>query len=113
VQREGDNTTHFSVVDANGNRVAATLSVNLPFGAGVIAGDTGVVLNNEMNDFAIAPNTPDAFNLSGGMANQVDAGKRPLSSMTPTFVEDDRGLLVFRDAGRLAHHQHGAARHLD
>ncbi len=99
LQREGDNTTHFSVVDANGNRVAATLSVNLPFGAGVIAGDTGVVLNNEMNDFAIAPNTPDAFNLSGGMANQVDAGKRPLSSMTPTFVEDDRGLLVLGTPG--------------
>jgi gamma-glutamyltranspeptidase/glutathione hydrolase len=99
LQREGDNTTHFSVVDANGNRVAATLSVNLPFGAGVVAGDTGVLLNDQMNDFAIAPDTPNAFNLSGGIANQVDAGKRPLSSMTPTFVEDDRGLLVFGTPG--------------
>ncbi len=99
LQREGDNTTHFSVVDANGNRVAATLSVNLPFGAGVVAGDTGVLLNDQMNDFAIAPDTPNAFNLSGGIANQVDGGKRPLSSMTPTFVEDDRGLLVFGTPG--------------
>ena len=99
LQREGDNTTHFSVVDAEGNRVAATLSVNLPFGAGVIAGDTGVLLNDEMNDFAITPTTANAYGLTGGSANQVDAGKRPLSSMTPTFVEDDRGVLVLGTPG--------------
>ncbi len=97
--REGDNTTHFSVVDREGNRVAATVSINLPFGAGVIAGDTGVLLNDEMDDFAIAPDVPNAYRLVGARANQVDAYKRPLSSMTPTFVEDERGVLVFGTPG--------------
>jgi gamma-glutamyltranspeptidase/glutathione hydrolase len=97
--REGDNTTHFSVVDADGNRVAATLSVNLPFGAGVMAGDTGVLLNNEMNDFAIGGERASAYRLAGGAANAVEARKRPLSSMTPTFVEDARGVLVFGTPG--------------
>lgn len=96
---EGDNTTHFSVVDAQGNRVAATLSVNLPFGAGVVAGDTGVLLNDEMNDFAISGEQANAFGLTGGAANAVAPGKRPLSSMTPTFLEDDRGVLVFGTPG--------------
>ena len=96
---EGDDTTHFSVVDRDGNRVAATLSINLPFGAGVIAGDTGVILNDEMDDFAIAPNTPNAYRLIQESANQVDAFKRPLSSMTPTFVEDERGVLVLGTPG--------------
>lgn len=95
---EGDNTTHFSVVDADGNRVAATLSINLPFGAGVMAGDTGVLLNDEMNDFAIGEQG-NAYGLVGGAANAVEAGKRPLSSMTPTFVEDARGVLVFGTPG--------------
>jgi gamma-glutamyltranspeptidase/glutathione hydrolase len=97
--REGDNTTHFSVVDADGNRVAATLSVNLPFGSGMMAGDTGVLLNNEMNDFAIGGEQASAYRLAGGTANAVAAGKRPLSSMTPTFVEDARGVLVFGTPG--------------
>ena len=97
--QEGDNTTHFSVVDADGNRVAATLSINLPFGAGVIAGDTGVLLNDEMNDFAIGGEQASAYRLSGGAANAVQAGKRPLSSMTPTFVEDARGVLAFGTPG--------------
>jgi gamma-glutamyltranspeptidase/glutathione hydrolase len=96
---EGENTTHFSVVDREGNRVAATLSINLPFGAGVMAGDTGVLLNDEMDDFAIAPGTPNAYQLVGASANQVEARKRPLSSMTPTFVEDERGWLVFGTPG--------------
>jgi len=96
---EGDNTTHFSVVDRDGNRVAATLSINLPFGAGVVAGDTGVLLNDEMDDFAIAPDVPNAYGLVGARGNQVEAGKRPLSSMTPTFVEDERGVLVFGTPG--------------
>jgi gamma-glutamyltranspeptidase/glutathione hydrolase len=99
ILREGDNTTHFSVVDADGNRVAATLSVNLPFGAGLMAGDTGVLLNNEMNDFAIGGEQASAYRLAGGAANAVEAGKRPLSSMTPTFVEDARGVLVFGTPG--------------
>jgi gamma-glutamyltranspeptidase/glutathione hydrolase len=96
---EGDNTTHFSVVDRDGNRVAATLSINLPFGAGVMAGDTGVLLNDEMDDFAIAPDVPNAYRLIGASANQIDARKRPLSSMTPTFVEDERGVLVLGTPG--------------
>jgi gamma-glutamyltranspeptidase / glutathione hydrolase len=96
---EGDNTTHFSIVDAAGNRVAATLSINLPFGAGVMAGDTGVVLNDEMDDFAILPNTENAYHLVGGANNQVQPYKRPLSSMTPTFVEDERGVLVLGTPG--------------
>ncbi len=96
---EGDNTTHFSVVDAQGNRVAATLSINLPFGAGVMAGDTGVLLNDEMNDFAVGGAAGNAFGLSGGAANAVAPGKRPLSSMTPAFVEDERGVLVLGTPG--------------
>jgi len=96
---EGDNTTHFSIVDREGNRVAATLSINLPFGAGAMAGDTGVLLNDEMDDFAIAPDMPNAYQLMGASANQIEGGKRPLSSMTPTFVEDERGLLVFGTPG--------------
>ena len=96
---EGDNTTHFSVVDRDGNRVAATLSINLPFGAGVVAGDTGVLLNDEMDDFTVAPDTANAFQLVGGSANRIEGGKRPLSSMTPTFVEDERGLLVIGTPG--------------
>lgn len=97
--RQGDNTTHFSIVDANGNWVAATLSVNLPFGAGTMAGDTGVLLNDEMNDFSIAPASGNAYGLVGGTANAVAPGKRPLSSMTPTFVEDARGTLVLGTPG--------------
>jgi len=96
---EGDNTTHFSIVDAEGNRAAATLSVNLPFGAGVVAGDTGVLLNDEMNDFAIAPGVPNAYGLIGNEANAVQPHKRPLSSMTPAFVEDERGILVLGTPG--------------
>lgn len=99
VLHEGDNTTHFSIADGNGNLVAATLSVNLPFGAGVVAGDTGVLLNNEMNDFAIAKDLPNAFRLTGGASNAVAPGKRPLSSMAPTFVEDARGTLVLGTPG--------------
>ncbi len=97
--REGDNTTHFSVIDREGNRVGATLTINLPFGAGVMAGDTGVILNDEMNDFAIAPGTPNVFRLVGEAGNRIEAFKRPLSSMTPTFVEDDRGVLVLGTPG--------------
>jgi len=97
--REGDNTTHFSIADAEGNLVAATLSVNLPFGAASVAGDTGVLLNNEMNDFAIGRDLPNAYRLTGGAANAVAPGKRPLSSMSPTFVEDARGTLVLGTPG--------------
>lgn len=93
------NTTHFSIVDGAGNRVAATLTINLLFGAGLVAGDTGVLLNNEMDDFSLAPDLPNAFRLVGGEANAIAPGRRPLSSMTPTFVEDARGVLVLGAPG--------------
>ena len=96
---EGEDTTHFSVVDAGGNRVAATLSINGPFGAGTVAGTTGVLLNNEMNDFAIVAGVPNLYGLVGLSANRIEPGKRPLSSMSPTFVEDDRGVLVLGTPG--------------
>jgi gamma-glutamyltranspeptidase/glutathione hydrolase len=96
---EGEETTHFSIVDSNGNRVAATLSINGPFGAGLTAGDTGVLLNNHMDDFAIAPSSPNLYKLVGNAANAIAPGKRPLSSMSPTFVENDRGVLVLGTPG--------------
>lgn len=96
---EGEETTHFSIVDKDGNRVAATLSINGPFGAGFVAGDTGILLNNHMDDFAIAPSTPNLYKLVGNAANAIAPGKRPLSSMSPTFVEDERGVLVLGTPG--------------
>jgi gamma-glutamyltranspeptidase / glutathione hydrolase len=93
------NTTHLSVVDAAGNRVAATLTINLLFGAGVVADGTGVLLNNEMDDFSVEEDVPNAFRLRGGHANAIAPGKRPLSSMTPTFVEDAKGVLVIGAPG--------------
>jgi len=82
-------TTHISVMDAEGNAVALTQTVNTLFGSGLTARGTGIVLNNEMDDFALAPNTPNAFELLGADANSIEAGKRPLSSMTPTLVLRD------------------------
>jgi len=96
---ESGNTTHFSVIDAEGNRVAATLSINGLFGAGIVAGDTGVLLNNEMDDFTLHPDVPNSYRLRGGIANAIAPGKRPLSSMTPTFVEDDKGVLILGAPG--------------
>jgi len=93
------NTTHLSVVDAAGNRVAATLTINLLFGSGVVARGTGVLLNNEMDDFTVHADVPNSFRLRGGEANAIAPGKRPLSSMTPTFVEDSKGVLVIGAPG--------------
>ena len=93
------NTTHFSIVDAAGNRVAATLTINLLFGAGFVGGGTGVLLNNEMDDFTLRADVANSFRLRGGEANAVAPGKRPLSSMTPTFVEDDKGVLILGAPG--------------
>lgn len=84
---KGEDTTHFSVLDAAGNRVAATLSINYPFGGAVVPPGTGVLLNNEMDDFSAKPLTPNAYGLVGAGANAIAPGKRPLSSMTPTFME--------------------------
>ncbi|MCO6439516.1 MAG: gamma-glutamyltransferase [Nitrococcus mobilis] len=84
---KGADTTHFSIIDAAGNRVAATLSINYPFGSGFVAAGTGVVLNDEMDDFATQPGEPNVYGLVGGEANAIAPGKRPLSSMSPAFVE--------------------------
>lgn len=85
---ESTETSHLSVVDKDRNAVSLTFTVNLGFGAGVVAAGTGIVLNNEMDDFAIAPNTPNAFGLVGSQANAIAPGKIPLSSMTPTIVSN-------------------------
>ncbi|MFP6782091.1 MAG: gamma-glutamyltransferase [Gammaproteobacteria bacterium] len=84
---KGRDTTHFSVLDTHGNRVAGTLSVNYPFGAAFVPPGTGVLLNNEMDDFSARPLTPNVYGLVGVGANAIAPGKRPLSSMTPTFLE--------------------------
>lgn len=93
------NTTHLSVMDGEGNRVAATLTINLLFGSGIVAGGTGVLLNNEMDDFSLREDLPNAFRLQGGAANAIAPGKRPLSSMTPAFVDDGKGVLVIGAPG--------------
>lgn len=83
---ESDQTTHFSVMDKAGNAVAVTYTLNLNFGSGIVVEGTGILLNNEMDDFSVKPGVPNAFGLVGGTANAIEARKRPLSSMTPTIV---------------------------
>ncbi|NOX43578.1 MAG: gamma-glutamyltransferase [Gammaproteobacteria bacterium] len=95
----GKDTTHFSIIDANGNRVASTLTINYPFGSGFVPPGTGVLLNDEMDDFSAKPGTPNAYGLVGGKANAIEPGKRPLSSMTPTFLENKRGVAVLGTPG--------------
>lgn len=97
--QKGMDTTHFSILDKQGNRVAATLSINYPFGSGFTAQGTGVLLNNEMDDFSIRPGTPNAYGLVGAEANAIAAGKRMLSSMTPTFLEDEQRLAIVGSPG--------------
>lgn len=96
---QGLHTTHLSILDAQGNRVAATLSINLPFGSGYMPPGTGVLLNDEMDDFAASTTASNAYGLIGSHANRVQPGKRPLSSMSPTFVEGPRGLLILGTPG--------------
>lgn len=98
-QPQGENTTHFSIIDEQGNRVAATLSVNFPFGSGFVAAGTGVVLNDEMDDFASQPGVMNGYGLVGGTANAIAPGKRMLSSMTPTFLETDQQVAVLGTPG--------------
>ncbi len=83
---ESDQTTHFSIVDADGNAVANTYTLNFSYGLGLVAEGTGVLLNNELDDFAAKPGAPNAFGLLGGAANQPAPRKRPLSSMAPTMM---------------------------
>jgi gamma-glutamyltranspeptidase / glutathione hydrolase len=98
--REGDNTTHFSVVDRFGNAVSNTTTLNFSYGLGLVAEGTGVLLNNELDDFAAKPGVPNAFGLVGGEANAPGPGKRPLSSMTPTIVlKDGKPVLVTGSPG--------------
>lgn len=98
-QPVGMQTTHFSVLDAEGNLVAGTISLNLFFGIGYIPPKTGVLLNNTMDDFSVKPGTPNAFGLVGNAANAIAPNKRSLSSMAPTFVETNKGLMVIGTPG--------------
>jgi gamma-glutamyltranspeptidase/glutathione hydrolase len=86
---EGDNTTHFSVVDSHGNAVSNTYTLNFSYGVGLVAEGTGVLLNNELDDFTAAPGASNAYGLVGFEANLPGPGTRPLSSMTPTIVHKD------------------------
>ena len=100
LQQQGEDTTHFSVIDHEGNRVSATLSINLPFGSGFVAPGTGVLLNNEMDDFSVKPLTPNSYSLVGAEANAIAPEKRPLSSMSPTFlVSKDRVAILGTPGG--------------
>jgi gamma-glutamyltranspeptidase / glutathione hydrolase len=97
---EGSNTTHFSVVDASGNAVSSTYTLNFSYGVGLVADGTGVLLNNELDDFTAAPGASNAFGLVGFEANLPGPGKRPLSSMTPTIVlKDGKPVLVTGSPG--------------
>ncbi len=96
---DGHHTTHLSVMDAEGNIVSATLSINYPFGSGVTSGSTGVVLNNELDDFSIRPGHANAWGLVGGRANQVEAGKRPLSSMSPLIIRSPKRITALGAPG--------------
>ncbi|MGZ5027152.1 MAG: gamma-glutamyltransferase [Methylobacter sp.] len=98
-QAEGTNTTHFSIIDEQGNRVAATLSINFPFGAGMVAPGTGVLLNDHMDDFVSLPGAMNGYGLVGGVANAIAPGKRMLSSMTPTFLDDGQHVAALGTPG--------------
>lgn len=84
---ESKNTSHIAILDKEGNRVSATLSVNFIFGSSLIPAGTGVLLNNEMDDFSTTPSAENVYGVIGSNANSIEPGKRPLSSMTPTFLE--------------------------
>ncbi|MFZ5757090.1 MAG: gamma-glutamyltransferase [Pseudomonadota bacterium] len=96
---QGTQTTHLSILDQAGNRVAATLSINLAFGSGFTVPGTGVLLNNEMDDFSTGTGTANAYGLTGSPANAIMPGKRPLSSMTPTFVEFNDRVAILGSPG--------------
>jgi len=98
-QGQGNDTTHFAVIDKFGNRVAVTQSINFWFGSAFVPKGTGVLLNNEMDDFSIKPGTENGYGLIGYDANAVEPRKRMLSSMTPTFLESDRGFVILGTPG--------------
>jgi gamma-glutamyltranspeptidase / glutathione hydrolase len=100
VPAEGRNTTHYSVVDQSGNAVANTYTLNFSYGLGLVADGTGVMLNNELDDFSVKPDAPNAYGLIGFEANEPGPGKRPVSSMTPTIVlKDGKPYLVTGSPG--------------
>ena len=100
VAYESEETTHFSVMDKAGNVVSNTYTINFSFGSGIVANGTGVLLNNEMDDFSAKAGVPNAYGLLGGEANAIGPGKRPLSSMTPTIVfRDGKPLLATGSPG--------------
>jgi len=119
----GQDTTHFSIMDHQGNRVSATLSINYPFGSGFVPPGTGVLLNDEMDDFSSKPGEPNVYGLVGAEANAIEPGKRMLSSMTPTFLETEDRIAVIGTPGgsriitmvllgSLSFHQGGDAKHV-
>jgi gamma-glutamyltranspeptidase / glutathione hydrolase len=95
----GVSTTHFAILDREGNRVAVTITLNAWFGTGLVIPGTGILLNNEMDDFAIKPGEPNIYKLVGAEANSIAPGKRPLSSMTPTFLESEKGIAILGSPG--------------
>ena len=100
VSKESPQTTHYSVVDKWGNAVSNTYTLNYSYGSGLVAKGTGILLNNEMDDFSAKANTPNSYGLVGGEANAVEGNKRPLSSMTPTIVlKDNQPFLVTGSPG--------------
>ncbi|MEY2854062.1 MAG: hypothetical protein RL030_1194 [Pseudomonadota bacterium] len=95
----GMNTTHFSVLDAEGNRVAGTITLNAGFGSGLVVEGTGLLLNNQMDDFSVKPGVPNIYGLIGASANRIEPGKRMLSSITPSFIESPRGFMIVGSPG--------------
>ena len=98
-QGQGSDTTHFAVIDKFGNRVAVTQSINFWFGSAFVPEGSGILLNNEMDDFSIKPGTENGYGLIGYNANAIEPGKRMLSSMTPTFLESDKGFVILGTPG--------------
>ncbi len=94
VFNESEETTHFSIVDASGNAVAITTTLNSGYGSGIVVGGAGFILNNEMDDFSVKPGYPNVYGLIGGEANSIQPGKRMLSSMTPTILEKEEELYL-------------------
>ena len=95
----GTQTTHFSVIDKHGNLVAATITLNFYFGSGLMIPGTGILLNNQMDDFSAKAGVPNGFQLIGGDANAIAPKKRPLSSSTPAFIEGPKGLMIIGSPG--------------
>jgi gamma-glutamyltranspeptidase/glutathione hydrolase len=97
---ESSETTHYSVIDKDGNTVSNSYTINIGYGSRIVAKGTGILLNNEMDDFSAKPGVPNTFGLLGGEANAIAPGKRPLSSMSPTIVfKDDKPFLVTGSPG--------------